>query len=289
MMNIYNANGFSIESDTKLYGWSTLQPNNAQYVNLRLISARFEVNYDGESWPYIYNYNSFIYFVWYGRLAFRISNDYTLAEYMLSRGDYEKEITFALNFVIAFIGSFINRIALHGCAVTNDKEEAVLILGDSGIGKSTLLRKLLDKGYSYLSEEVVFINALNRNVYCSNKLIRIKTELYDKNSGDEVMAIVGDKTAFWNQKFIAGNQNAKLKSICIIKRDTEIKPNVRELSKAEMGKYILGDYLYVKTVLRFLPFSRMIDMVTGILKKTETALYVTTDYPDVDIVTRILN
>lgn len=287
MLNIYNANGFTIKSDTELYGWSNIQHNEHCLTKLKLVKAQFNVNYDGISWPYIYLCNSFIYFVWYRRIAIRVSKDFALAEYMLSIADYENEITFALNFILAFIAPFVRRLALHGCAVATDNNEALLILGDSGIGKSTLLRKLLDNGYNYLSEEVAFINSSNKTVYQSNKLIRIKSESYNKCQGDKLLTVVGDKTSFWNSNYTTMEQEAKLKSICIIQRDTLSESGVKELSKAETVKYLLGDYLYVKKVLQYVPFVEMVDMVTRVLSDTRTILYKTADFPNMNIITKL--
>lgn len=288
MVAIYCSNGFAIESDVILYGWRIVQNPDGQMIQIRLTSGHFDVSYDEESWPYIYSGDGYMYFVWYERIAIRVSKSYTVIEYMLKKKEYANEIVFALNFVLAFIGPFFNRLPVHACTIATNTNEAVIILGDSGIGKSTLLRGLLENGYDYISEEVAFVDASSKMVYRSNDAIRIKTESYDKHDGDELLTIVGDKVSFWNSKYSTSVQRAKLKAICMVKRDKVVESELEELSKQEMVKCILGNYLYVKTVLNYMPFVKMVDMVARMLNDTRTVLYRIAEFPDINVILDII-
>lgn len=80
---------------------------------------------------------------------------------------YGNEIN--LNRVILDMLSCFSTIPpLHGAAVKKD-EKTIILLGESGGGKTRILKSLMDKGYTYIADEEIFWN--DNRIFCCGRVI----------------------------------------------------------------------------------------------------------------------
>ena len=289
MSIVYCANGIVINSDVPLIGWDTEVSYYDYKIKLR--HEIFSVNIDDNKWPHTYSDNCYTYFVWNTRIAIRLHHDHQMVQYMLGEETEYWELTYALNYVLAYLAPFINKLAVHGCSVASPSGKGIVLLGKSGIGKSTLLTQLLNLGNAFLGEEMIVIDCKTNkpSIFCSNKVLRLQKNsklLYDQNilylhDGNE------DKVAFWNPSYNCAMGGIPLSTIIIMERDTDTINGIRELSKMEAIRRILSDYLYMRGIISHISFEKLVQLALNLLSDTKVLLYNTTNYPLVSDIVEI--
>lgn len=292
MCKTYYANGFLVVSDIVLQGWETKSNfHNVCWKCLMLKYSEFDICEDNDKWPYIYQNEVYTYFIWHGRVAMRISNDLSHIHYRLKKDIPTCEVTYALNYILAYIAPFIGKIALHGCAVSNTYEEATLFLAKSGIGKSTLVRKLMERNYGYISEELIIVNCISKPsiAYSSSRVVRIR----DCNIEPAITVLSRSeddgKTALWNSAYKLGHAETIVRNIVIIERDECKNRQLESISKIVAAQKIIKDYLYNRKVIEYCRFQDLLQKVFGLVSDASTYIYTIYDYPCVDDLIEICN
>lgn len=266
---VYIANGFAIVSDVVLFGWEENSNILPEMIVLTMTEGNFPLEYDEKNWPHIFQKSeNSICFNWGNRLAFLIVNCKDIF-YIKESSVHIEEITYALNFVLSFIALKYDRIALHTCALTRSTGSAILILGNSGDGKSTLLYKMLTAKCKFISEEICFIynQGTKPYVFTSNRIIRLNNDMYVKNYNDIHYYSV-DKVSFWNRDFLEAEMLTELKTIIVLnKNENYNKVVVDKVDKSNMIGMILDRYLYTKSAIKWFPFSKIIRILLEIISE----------------------
>ena len=257
---VYIANGFAIVSDVFLFGWEESSNILPEMIVLTLTEGNFPLEYDEKNWPHIFQRSEdSICFNWGNRLAFLIVN-YKDIVYIKESSIHIEEITYALNFVLSFIALKYDRIALHTCALTRSNGSAILILGNSGDGKSTLLYKMLKEKCRFISEEICFVynQGTKPYVFTSNRIIRLNNDMYVKNHND-IHYYSADKISFWNRDFLEAETLTELKTIIVLNKNKNCNEvSVDKVNKSDMIDMILNRYLYTKSAIKWFSFSKII-------------------------------
>lgn len=272
---IYSANGFAVKSDVKLLGWKEIKTVSQELIFLSLSSGYFTLEYDKTNWPHIYKHpNGALCFNWGNKLAFLVSDNYKDIIYMKNDGEDTEDISFAINFILSFISVKYNRLPFHACAITDHNDAAIMILGKSGVGKSTLLLNLLQSGRKYISEEICFAYAddSNASVYSGNKVIRLNQNMYTHAKHNQVLHSA-EKICFWNSDFESSENISVLRGIFVLeKNESLIETHITKICKSEMIKMILTKYLYTRSIVKWFPFSNIISLIAGIVEHADCYL-----------------
>lgn len=275
MKKLYSANGFVIQSDVILLGWKETEIIPQSFIPLSLTSGYFTIEYDKTNWPHIYKhpYGEFC-FNWGNKLAFLVTNNYKDIIYMMESNENPEDLSYAINFVLSFIAVKYNRIPFHACAVADSNNSAIMILGQSGIGKSTLLFNLLRFGYKYVSEEICFAyaDASSSRAFSGNKVIRLNEDMYTYLPKNQLFHS-SEKICFWNSSFDSLENSTVLKGIFILERNESLADlYISKICKSKMIESILTKYLYTRSVVKWLSFSDIINAILKILKNVDCYL-----------------
>ena len=120
----------------------------------------------------------------------------------LGSADENDLASFILGWCIAFLFQQRGYSAIHSSAI-EIKEQAVLVAGFSGAGKSTIALSLIDAGYRYLADDIAMVNPkedlMLQPAFPQQKVCR---NIAEKMGTDELLYIneKKDKFAYYNTK-----------------------------------------------------------------------------------------
>ncbi len=130
------------------------------------------------------------------------------------------------------------RLVLHGAAVATSTG-AIIIVGQSGTGKSTLAASLHQRGFALLGDDAIIISMIDGIAYCravypSLRLYADSIDaLFDERVAQSEMAHYSDKRNV-HLTAAAGGDEQPIRAIFFIDRDDECPfPAVTSLSPAE--------------------------------------------------------
>ncbi len=139
---------------------------------------------------------------------------------------------FILGYSMAMVLLQKNILAIHCSAVCAPEglgDGAILIAGESGVGKSTITRKLLEMGYRLMADDVAAVrkdeNTLVYPAFPYQKLCRNEVEKR-KFDMDELIYIGEDKDKFLvpvKESFVEKPQRSKCLVYMVITNDPEVK------------------------------------------------------------------
>ena len=287
----YYANGITVDSDIPLLGWDTAAICTDYRISLR--RTDFLVRIEDNKWPNTYNDDCYLYFVWNSRIAIRLHHNLQIVQYMLGEEAEYWELTYALNYVLAYLAPYINKLAVHGCSIMSQSGKGIVLLGKTGMGKSTLLTQLLNLGYTFLGEEMIVIDCKTNTplIFCSNKVLRLQknSKLLNNQNNMYLHDVNEDKVAFWNPLYNTATGSVPLSAIIIMEREADSVYGIRKLSKMEAIRRILSDYLYMRSVIGHFDYRKLLQLALNMVSNIEALLYNMKDYPLVrDIVDSII-
>jgi hypothetical protein len=290
LFEYYHANGFCIYSDTELLGWQKKALYQHEY-RMILYENMFSYEESIEQRPFIYNNDGIFYFSWNGQLVFRTLLGKKTIEYYVIDNSCRIDITFALNYILGFVAPQIGMLAFHGCSIKSKSGLAFIILGESGIGKSTLMRDFLDSGFSYISEEITFVQKQKSHfwVETSNTILRMATERYCFTRGDIIWDERDNKTSYWNSQYSIALSPTCLSKVIIIERSADKTISLTKIPKTELIDLLLSHHLYVKSVISWLPFHLIVRLISEFISSTDFYAYNVELYPDSDIIMRLIS
>lgn len=104
---------------------------------------------------------------------YKITNDKILV-YKSVDIDLDSVVNFLVSSAIPYYLAKKGKVILRGCAYTKNHESANLILGCSGVGKSTLLAAFCQKDYKMLSDQFCVLTQINDKIYVEPAFPKIK-------------------------------------------------------------------------------------------------------------------
>ncbi|WP_234393607.1 hypothetical protein, partial [Francisella hispaniensis] len=88
--------------------------------------------------------------------------------------DSQTIVNFLVSAAIPYFLAKQGKIILRGCSFTSDNETANLLLGNSGVGKSTVLAALAKKNYKILADQFCVLSLIDDKVYVESAFAYIK-------------------------------------------------------------------------------------------------------------------
>lgn len=88
--------------------------------------------------------------------------------------DSQTIVNFLVSAAIPYFLAKQGKIILRGCSFTSDNETANLLLGNSGVGKSTVLAALAKKDYKILADQFCVLSLIDDKVYVESAFAYIK-------------------------------------------------------------------------------------------------------------------
>lgn len=289
MNRVYCANGFIIVSDITLVGWEEKECflDNSSFIRIHFYKAKLNTQYKEGTWPYIYVDQLGLIFNWENRIAMCVRDEQTpiCVEYQIVDSTIEIELTFALNFILSYIAHRYNRIVLHGCCYADIHDKATIILGESGYGKSTLLYRVLNNGYRFISEEICFVNIGERiETFTSNRIIRLNADVYNNSAGDILYDNSDSKITFWNPEYKVETGSVLLGSIIFLEKSETENECLEKLCVSEALNLVLKKYLYTKSVVKRISLGDLCESIARMLKATKIYKYKYKGYPSYELV-----
>lgn len=161
----YNIFGLNFESFFPFYG---LQENKNNCADVYISQGKVvdHLNFIKSSGIcYEQNENEFLltianvakYYVSCGR--------YIVIEFLTEDIYYPEILLFLMSSVIISLLEQRKYITIHGSAVANEKNNGIMFIGDSGVGKSTISYAMYKKGYRFITDEICAIKIKNNKAF----------------------------------------------------------------------------------------------------------------------------
>lgn len=161
----YRVYGLNIESEIELEELVKIEDNQCNQIDVKIIYGKTNDKIKNQV-----NSNSWIgtdineICVYIKEIAiYQIKNGNTIIIEPLKHKDNERIKSFLLGWSFGILLIQRKTIALHGSAISKG-DKAIIISGKSKAGKSTLASAFNNKGYSFLSDDVVALDMLNNNI-----------------------------------------------------------------------------------------------------------------------------
>lgn len=162
----YRVYGLNIESEIELEELVKIEDNQCNQIDVKIIygktNDKIKNQVKSNSWIgtdindiCVYTKDIAIY---------QIKNGNTIIIEPLKDKDNERIKSFLLGWSFGILLIQRKTIALHGSAISKG-DKAIIISGKSKAGKSTLASAFNNKGYSFLSDDVVALDMLNHNIF----------------------------------------------------------------------------------------------------------------------------
>ncbi|MCR8746786.1 hypothetical protein [Romboutsia lituseburensis] len=161
----YRVYGLNIESEIKLEELIKIKENQCNHIDVKIkygqVCEKIKKQVNDNSWIGTDINDICIYIK--DIAIYQIKNGNTIIVEPLKDKDNERIKSFLLGWSFGILLIQRKTIALHGSAISKG-DKAIIISGKSKAGKSTLASALNNKGYKFLSDDVVALDMLNDNV-----------------------------------------------------------------------------------------------------------------------------
>ena len=85
--------------------------------------------------------------------------------------------------------AFLVGVPLHASCVINDKNDAILIIGSHGSGKSTFAKFMMDSGFKLINDDTVLYNMENTKISGFKEGLNLRPEMAGSLSKDELSKV----------------------------------------------------------------------------------------------------
>jgi len=195
--------------------------------------------------------------VWFrndiGHFVIRDGNDILVQP--IGSADENDLASFVLGWCIAFLFQQRGYSAIHSSAIEVD-EQAVLISGFSGAGKSTIALSLIDAGYRYLADDIAMVNPkedmMVQPAFPQQKVCRNIAE----QMGTDTLLYINekkDKFAYYNEKDFC-DVPRKLTTMFILRKYNGDQLRIEEITGIEKLNCILKN-LFLLDAYRAMGFT----------------------------------
>ena len=195
--------------------------------------------------------------VWFrndiGHFVIRGGNDILVQP--IGSADENDLASFVLGWCIAFLFQQRGYSAIHSSAIEVD-EQAVLISGFSGAGKSTIALSLIDAGYRYLADDIAMVNPkgdmMVQPAFPQQKVCRNIAE----QMGTDTLLYINekkDKFAYYNEKDFC-DVPRKLTTMFILRKYDGDQVRIEEITGIEKLNCILKN-LFLLDAYRAMGFT----------------------------------
>ena len=165
-----------------------------------------------------------------------------------------------------------NRFPLHASAFLKN-DEAILLMGNSGAGKSTMFSKLTERGYAEFSDDAVVINSFEENnlkVCASYPMIRLWSDTIEKLDKFKLTQKELQKDEkygyYFHSKF--NTKHVNIKSIIVLNKVDDSKITSQKLSGVQafkrISEHIFRPMLIQNVELRMLSFKIITQLTNSI-------------------------
>ncbi len=151
---------------------------------------------------------------------------------------------------------------LHGGCVVRDNK-AIILLGNSGVGKSTLITYLCLNGFEYVTDDRVIVDVHNREVIPFPKTIMLRAggkELLTKHYGCILETRQYQQGKIQREFFkpeVCRKENAKIIQICFLRREEGCRLSRSIVQGQELLKELLGYSLSVQDCRKISEFFKL--------------------------------
>ena len=188
-----------------------------------------------------------------GHFVIRDGNDILVQP--IGSADENDLASFVLGWCIAFLFQQRGYSAIHSSAIEVD-EQAVLISGFSGAGKSTIALSLIDAGYRYLADDIAMVNPkedmMVQPAFPQQKVCRNIAE----QMGTDTLLYINekkDKFAYYNEKDFC-DVPRKLTTMFILRKYNGDQLRIEEITGIEKLNCILKN-LFLLDAYRAMGFT----------------------------------
>lgn len=244
--NFYKIYGLTIKSSIPLH--DSIKINNPNFYDVKIDYGKVysENNIDTCSIG-IFNFSpDNITFKIRDVASYKISNGNTITVDTEGNSCFDEIKKYVLGSSLGMLLLQKNIVAIHGGAVVID-DNAIIISGNIGAGKTTTIANLLNKGYGFLSDDVSAIMKNNNNTYsvqpcvpqqrlCKNTVHILGHNIYDLVQVDKL-----------KDKYLSPQVNnfvrseKKLKAIFYLDTTDASKVTYEEILGAEKFKLIMSN------------------------------------------------
>lgn len=283
---LYYANGFIIESKIPLLGWNQTNQYIEGLKKYNLLETDFKSFKGTDNWPTKYLKDDLIQINWNNNIKYEIHLDNNDI-FVFKRNElHDIHYTLSLNHIIAIIAQINSLISLHAAAAISPQGKVCLFLGKSGSGKSTLVLQLLNKGWSFISEELSVIDFYNSEpyVYGGTKILRLSQASVKKYNTKLELSLIekNDKCNYEIKNSTFLDLKYRIDSIYIIEKSNY--NDIRRISKPhEVVDELLNNYLYNRSAFDMLNLNTVVLPLLGLISTTDIYRFYCKDYPYVEL------
>ncbi len=171
--------------------------------------------------------------VWFQNDAghFIILNGNEIMVQPLNNADEKTLASFVLGWGLSFLFQMRNASAIH-CSAIEVADQAILVSGVSGAGKSTVALSLLDAGYRYLADDIIMVEPTpDMLIHPGFPLQKVCRNVAEKMNPEDLFYIDErkDKFAYYNTKDFC-NEPRKLTTMISLQRHDGDTVQVEQLT-----------------------------------------------------------
>lgn len=247
----YYSFGLKIASEIEFTEMYPMNYVGAADIKIKLCEDTFNFNQFDASLPYSYHSTGNIFFIYIKTIAgYKISNGNTILIYPFPDAILSEIRACCLSNAFAAILHQRFLLPLHAGAIIHD-EKVSLILGNPGVGKSTLLFHLMQKDWNIFSDDVVVVSSAEKNTefhatssYPLMKLWKYQMALLGSTAEFQMRKGVDKFPYFFHNRY--DMQKRKIEKLIILNSCAQSNAvDIKELKGIE-ALILLSEHIYRK-------------------------------------------
>lgn len=245
---LYRCNYITIETQIPMYGWKKIGYNETENTSIykMIVSDSLLLKTGVKEWPYIEYHSSVFNVIWNEQFAYNV--DIASKTIRVRKAEELPDIFYSisLNFIVSMISIYMGNIPLHAAGLESPEKKTFLFLGDSGVGKSTMVLHLARQGWKYISEELCVLNSsTDYKIECGQKILKISKDI---KTGKRIIEADGKNIIWDNNINTIDSPKDVFAFVFLCPERNALHDSIEMVSPQLAFKQLTTKYIYTKII-----------------------------------------